>query len=576
MTDTLPENLINALKQAVTAQPNHPFLVYRSGAVLEQQSFTHFYNTVEDWAGFLQKRKVKHGERVLIVSQKNPAQIRLFYACWLLGAIAVPICETLGADEMQFIVKDCKPALVVIQDELKALDDGRFGKSLTTTFDDILEYQQNHEKTALKHLKPATADETAALIYTSGSTGNPKGVMLTHRNFMANAASASRWLDLGKNDTCLSILPYWHSFALTVEVVMPCFNHFSVAFAKDRRDFMKSISVYNPSVILVVPRIIETIRQGIEKKMQSGAGQLIKKWIAGQIRHLKNHKEQSLSLLNRPVHALLNKTVFPKIQEKLGKKFRYFVSGGAPLDQESQLFFQLLNLPVYQGYGLTESSPVISVNRTEDYRPGSCGKVLDWLTADYGGDFTFLNDQGETGRTQSGELLVKGDCVMAGYWHHQDESAKTLEGGWLHTGDMAYLDSDGFLYIDGRKGNMIVLKGGEKAHPEPIENAIKHSPLIAEAMVFGEGCKNLYAIVNLSEEAQNLDEHDLNRQIKRDLKNYTAHLPPFQQPRHFLVVPDFSTEDETLTPTLKIRRHKIKAREAEALTAFLRNQGETF
>ena len=201
--------------------------------------------------------------------------------------------------------------------------------------------------------------------------------------------------------------------------------------------------------------------------------------------------------------------------------------------------------------------------------------MLPWLLPENGGDYTFRDEHGKLGKNLHGELLVKGHCVMKGYWRHTDASSKTLSEGWLHTGDMGYVDDDGFLFVDGRQGNMIVLVGGEKLHPEHVEDAVKTSDWVTEAMVIGERCKNVYACVNVdSDLAAGLDEKTLTSRVRSEVMSTTRHLAAYQRPKDVLVLPELSVEDGTLTVTLKVRRHMVWQKCGDMINAFLRDAGE--
>ena len=191
-----------------------------------------------------------------------------------------------------------------------------------------------------------------------------------------------------------------------------------------------------------------------------------------------------------------------------------------------------------------------------------------------GGDYTFKDEEGHMGKDVHGQLLVKGTCVMKGYWNHTDASAKSFEDGWLNTGDVAY-QKEGYFFIEGRKGNMIVLIGGEKLHPEHVEDAVKNSPLITEAMVIGEKCKNVYVLANVSKDlAKGLSDDERHKKLKEEIQRTTTHLAPYQKPKDVLVLPDFTMEDSTLTATMKIRRYKIQELYGDKIEEFLKANGE--
>lgn len=573
--------LRDLLERGVEQFRDRHFLKYKTQGRVENETFEQFYESVKKWAAFLREHGVKEGHRVALISEKSSAQVRLMYATWLLGAIAVPVCEVFGHKEMEFVLKDCDPKLIIVQDKLMEKFSPNFGKIAHFSFYDLIAHTENHSDTVeIAPLKKCAVDDVAALIYTSGSTGMPKGVMLTHRNLSANALSATKSVEISNEDVCFSILPYWHSFAMTLEVITPMLAGFCVAFANDRRDFLKSMEIYNPSVILGVPRVFETMRSGILKQI-SKESSTVQKLFHNALKNAistngKSNKEAGKGgLIRRLLNRGADKLFFEKIRSKFGNRLKFFISGGAPLDMEYQHFFKALGIPVYQGYGLTESSPIISVNDAENYKFGSCGQIFDWLKPENGGDYTFLADDGTRSKDVEGELLVKGDCVMKGYWHHADASAKTLDNGWLHTGDVAYVDEDGFLFISGRKGNMIVLVGGEKLHPEHVEDALKNSTYISEAMVIGDSLKNVYACVNVPEELKTTHtEEELHLILKKEAQKHCAHLAVYQRPKAVLCVPDFNVEDGTLTATMKVRRYKIQERDGELIDKFLKTCGE--
>ena len=556
------------------------YLRYKAGSRVENETFSQFHKTVRQWAHYLYENGVREGDRVAIISEKNPGQIRAFYAIWAIGAIAVPICEVLGKPEMEFVLCDCAPKKILVHDKIVDSIKDRFGEVTYSTFDEIIDYVENHDDPTVVRTKESSIDDPSALIYTSGSTGMPKGVILTHRNLYVNATSADRGIGFDPSDTVYSMLPYWHSFALTVEVVMGMYAGFNVAFARDRRDFLKSMTLFHPTVILAVPRILETLKAGILKKIDKQTPLIQKLFKAG----LKNAEQIFGEDLGsdggwwhqKMVHSqVFDKKIFSSIRAGFGDKFKFFVGGGAPLDLEYQLFFKYLGMPVMQGYGLTESSPVISCNHPEHYRFGSSGQIFDWLDSGCGGDYTFLDDDGNMAKDIHGQLLVKGDCVMAGYWNHSDGSAKALQDGWLHTGDMGYVDKDGFLYIKGRKGNMIVLFGGEKLHPEHVEDVLKNSEIISEVMIIGEGMKNVYACINVSEDTlKNHSKEELSKMLKAELKERCSHLANYQRPKDFVLLPTLTPADGTLTATMKIRRHKVWELHGDRINAFLAQAGE--
>ena len=527
--------------------------------------------------GYLQENGIQKGDRVAMIASKCMFHPRFFYACWTIGAIAVPICETLGDKEMSFIINDSDPKVVITDKALNAKVTANANGRKTVCLDDIPDGGSRQGAAPLTGME-FSPDEIAALIYTSGSTGMPKGVMLSHRNLSANALDIPEIFQLRKQERIISLLPYWHAYALSIEIVAIMCCGVTIAIARDMKDFKKNIARYQPTAMIVVPRIIELFKASIDKKIEStpeSKRKLIDKAIYNASRIFTARPRLDGGILRIFTHhTFYDPLVFSKFRQAFGGRLRFIVCGGAPLDLELQIFFKYLGIPLLQGYGLTETSPIVSTNLKEDHLLGSIGRPFPWLLPENGGDYTFKDEEGHMGKDVHGQLLVKGTCVMKGYWNHTDASAKSFEDGWLNTGDVAY-QKEGYFFIEGRKGNMIVLIGGEKLHPEHVEDAVKNSPLITEAMVIGEKCKNVYVLANVSKDlAKGLSDDELHKKLKEEIQRTTTHLAPYQKPKDVLVLPDFTMEDSTLTATMKIRRYKIQELYGAKIEEFLKANGE--
>jgi long-chain acyl-CoA synthetase len=226
-------------------------------------------------------------------------------------------------------------------------------------------------------------------------------------------------------------------------------------------------------------------------------------------------------------------------------------------------------VPMFQGYGLTESSPVISVNSPRKHLLGSSGKLIRWLLPEGGGDYKFRAEDGSESKEIEGELLVKGVCVMSGYWRNPEKTEDTIKNGWLYTGDVGYMKDD-FLFLSGRKSNLVVLRNGEKFHPEPIEENVKNSRLINQAVAIGENKRYAYLLLNVDPAASaGLSNDELHQSLKADIEKYTAHFAKYSRPRDFLVLPEFKIEDNTLTSSLKVRRQVVWKRYFQEINEFL-------
>lgn len=559
-------NLYDILKFSANEAGEHTFLDIPHGdegrTTLSYQSTL---DKVNQQAQVLRlEYNINRGDRIAIIAPKCYEQIVLYYAIWQLGAIIVPVSEGLGSDEITFILADAEAKVIFAHEQF-------IDKVSNCTEVEVQSFSKLEQELGLyTEEAPDAYDETAALIYTSGSTGRPKGVMLSHRNLMVNGISSADKLPVTPEDRVASLLPYWHSFALSTEVVMSCFLKATLVFARDMRDFSKNLASWKPTIVMAVPRMLAMYRdqifKGIESKGETVSSIFNDCLVTGEQFFNSNGLKNPDPIL-RLKRLKQENSILKQIGLMMGGELRFFVSGGAPIAADLQDFFRDINIPVYQGYGLSESSPVISCNTPGFSRTGSSGTMLSWLDPAYGGDWTFLNSAGEKSKDFEGELLVKGDCVMQGYWKYSDTSAKTLENGWLHTGDMGKV-VDGFLYLNGRASNLIVLRGGEKVHPEHIEDLICELDEIAEVMIIGDDCKNIYALINKA------DEEIDDKLIAKKISEACSDLAIFQKPKGILSLAPFSPEDGTLTPTLKIRRKNIWKRSENEINAFLKAHKE--
>ncbi|MCM8542202.1 MAG: AMP-binding protein [Lentisphaeraceae bacterium] len=558
-------NLFQLIDHAKNLYGESVFLDCPSESGRQEITYNEFARQVDKQARFLMQFNIQKGDRVAFLTPKTHHQAYLFYAIWRINGIAVPVSESMGDSEVSFIINDADPKLVILHESLMSRKDSIAEGRQVISFDDL--YDDNNSELPENIL---TVDDTATLIYTSGSTGKPKGVMLSHRNLIVNARSSGDRLNVEQGERMLSLLPYWHSFALIAELIMMAMARGTVIFAKDRRDFAKNMASFNCSMMLVVPRMAAQFKLMLEKECEKlGHAETLNACLANANELFKTDDILSQDPSVRAVRMQMEHSFLSVLKKAFGSRFKHFIGGGAPIAQELQEFFRDIDLPVFQGYGLTETSPVISANTAENSRSGSSGKLLSWLEPENGGDYTFLDSEGNRAKDIEGELLVKGDCVMQGYWGHKDESAKSIQDGWLHTGDIGKV-VDGYMYITGRASNLLVLKGGEKVHPEHVENLIKKCPLVKEVMLIGEKCKNVYAVVNVEEN----ELEDVNAELKKQLSEATADLAPFQKPGKFLILPDFNPEDGTMTPTLKIRRKNVWQTYFKELSTFLEANNE--
>ena len=564
---------MKTLKECIlTAKEKYKEDIFVKSA-LKNYTYNEIIKDVLKWSGYLIERGIKKGDRIGIITPKSIEQLKSIYAVWMADGIIVPINENSREAELKFILEDSTPKVILTVSSLKDKIKKLYPEAEIILLEDLDGLSRS---SAYKERSETDSEDTGALIYTSGSTGNPKGVMLTHKNLISNGESIVKIKKLTTDDCLYSILPYWHSFSLAVEVIGSIMSGLSLGITENQRTFVGDIPLFKPTIVLVVPRILEMIKGSIEKQIKNAGSEAEEGYqkllqIAPLVKG--DRYDSTPNEEYRQIYDILDKRLLVKIRSVFGENFKEFISGGAALDINLQRYFGYLGLPVMQGYGLSETSPVVSVDGLEDYCYGSSGNLLKWLLDQPLGDFTFLDEIGNRGKDLKGELLLKGSCVMKGYWNHRDESAKVINDGWLHTGDIGYYKEEK-LYISGRKSNMIVLKGGENIHPEFIENELKKSDLIDDVMVIGDGCKNLYACLTVPQNYDEVHESELNILLKSEVKRLTSHLVSHQKPRDILLVPRFTIEDETYTGTMKVRRHMVNKRENEKINSFLEEVGE--
>ncbi|HEY3919383.1 MAG TPA: AMP-dependent synthetase/ligase, partial [Stellaceae bacterium] len=415
----------------------------------------------------------------------------------------------------------------------------------------IAEYRQRAAR--------VTPDQVATIIYTSGTTGEPKGVMLTHNNLSSNEETSVEPYHMGPEDVAVSFLP----LSLVYERVTAyayLFHGVPISYVERMEDLPQALLEVRPTLAAAVPRVFEKLYANILQKGHEATGlkRKIFDWAMGVARESvrwKAYGEDASYLLNFR-WGFADRIVFTKIRDGIGGRFRAFISGGGPLSREIAEFFWAVGIPVYQGYGLTETSPVVSANVPNKIKVATVGPPLDGVEVKIADD---------------GEVLVRGALVMKGYWREPEATAKTLEGGWLHTGDVGEIDRDGYIRITDRKKDFIKNSGGDMIAPARIEGALTLEPQIAQAMVFGDRRPYLVAVIVPAQDALDRakgDEAALQKTIGAVVARVNQGLANIERVRRFVLAKEaFTTANGQMTPTLKIRRHEIRAVYGAALDA---------
>ena len=570
-------------------------MLYKRGGQWHPISHAEVEARVTRLAAALSEMGVQPGDRVAILSENRPEWAIADFAALGLGALDVPIYPTLPANQIAYILEDCGARAVFVSTaqqlakiteirgglpelaHVVAFDDPG-GAAGVLRWDDVLETGRRavEEGRFADFRERALAigpDEVATLIYTSGTTGTPKGVMLTHGNLASNVAAVLQHgfhAVITRGDTVLSFLPLSHVFERMVDYVyfdVGC----TVAYAESIDAVGENLVETSPQVAVSVPRLFEKIYTRVTGA--TGAKKLIVGWargVGGRAADLKlAGREPSGALALQ--YRIADKLVFGKLRARTGGGLRAFVSGGAPLSADIARFFHAAGLPVYEGYGLTETSPVIAVNKPGKVRLGTVGPVVPGVEVAIA--------------EGSGEILTRGHHVMKGYWNNPDATAEVIDAdGWFHTGDIGHVDSDGFLHITDRLKNLLVTAGGKNIAPQPMENVAATSPYVAQVVMIGD--RRAFPSFLVVPDFENLNawakQHGIATGDRRALcreprvvelleKETTGRLGEFARyevPKKILLLPEeFTIDNGMLTPTLKVKRKAVEKTYAEEIEA---------
>jgi long-chain acyl-CoA synthetase len=551
-------------------------VMFKHGSAWQIISSRQLYGYVVALARVLRQWGVQKGDRVAILAENRPEWMITDFACVNTGIVDVPIYATLTADQTLYLLQNSRAKVVFVStlEQLRKVQSIKAKTSLEkiVVMDDIAEVNVIPMWSLIKdapldrdaqfdqQAHQITPDDLATLIYTSGTTGTSKGVMLSHGNLTACAVMASQQTQWTPDDVYLSFLPLSHVTARHVDYV--CYlEGVSLAYCAVFDQLPQMLKEVRPSIIVAVPRVYEKVRQEAERRVGHGLKRKIFDWAlhVGEKHKLEVGRGETPK---SPAWKLADRLVYSRIRGGFGGRSKAYFSGGAPLGKDMAEWFCAMGIPVMEGYGLTETSPTLSVNRPGAFKIGSVGKVNAGL------QLKIAND---------GEILVKGPTVFKGYWEMPEETRASFVDGWFKTGDIGELDSDGFLSITDRKKDLIKTSGGKFIAPQPIENALKANVLVAQAAVIGDTRK--YASVIISPHFPLLEDwarangvtfnsrqelvasgkvRDLYKGIVEDLNKKLAH---FETIKKIVVVPDeFTVATGEITPTLKLKRRVIEAK----------------
>jgi long-chain acyl-CoA synthetase len=554
-------------------------------------TYGRFAQLVDDLRGGLEQLGVGPGDRVAVISDNRPEWAIGAYAVYTLGASYVPMYEVQQPAEWQYILQDCGAKLVFVANEridaqvraargaLPRLEHivRFFGSDADPESIDAL-YRRGAQSPAPR-VQPAPSD-MAGLIYTSGTTGRPKGVMLSHANLAGNVNAAHELFPMRPYDRSLSFLSWAHSFGQVVELHSLYSRGASMGIAESREKILDNFAEVRPTLFFSVPQVFKRFYDRVQQRIrEAGAAKrlLFERGLrvaaARKVLAAKGRRR----LLLEAQHRFFDKVVFSEVRARFGGRLEYAFSGGAAIAREVAEFIDNLGITVYEGYGLTETSPIATANYPGNRKIGSVGKPIPGTRVEV--------DRTISGDALQGEVVVYGHNVMLGYYNLPEENAKafTSDGGF-RTGDMGYLDEDGYLWLTGRIKEQYKLENGRYVAPVPIEQALALSPFILNAMVYGENRAWNVAIVVANTaalrkwaEGRGLDatstsgllqQPEVRRLYREEIDRCSSGMKPYERPRQFLLVEeDFTPANDQLTPSLKVKRRSVLERYAQAVEA---------
>lgn len=534
------------------------------------------YRNVAAIARTLLSWGIASGDRVAILSENRPEWMTADFACQLIGAVSVPVYSTLTAEQTSFILQDAGCRIVFLSSEhqlrkVQSIQPQTRVEKLVVM--DAVETAHAFSMAGLVHDAPVTRDpdldalaraispdDLATIIYTSGTTGTPKGVMLTHSNMASNIEFSLKGFDLGDEQVSVSFLPLSHVTARHVDFAM-LFNGVTLAYCPFVDQLPQALLEVRPSVFVSVPRVYEKVHSQADLKARGFPKELVYRWALAVGRAYEPEILAGKTPTSR-VWKLANKLVYSKIRQGMGGRGQIFISGGAPLGRELAEWFALVGIRIHEGYGLTETSPVIAVNNPGAHKLGTVGKPLGNVQVKIADD---------------GEILVRGPSVFKGYWKRPDETANAFVDGWFKTGDIGNLDADGFLSVTDRKKDLIKTSGGKFIAPQPIENSLKHNALVAEAIIIGD--KRKFPAVLIAPYFPLLEDwtraNEVSFSSRQDLianpkvqalydgivEELNRNLARFEKlKRVILISEELSAAEGTLTHTMKVRRRAVEER----------------
>jgi long-chain acyl-CoA synthetase len=573
---------LNDILPAICKKPRERVMLQREVSGWVPISSAQIYRSIVGVARALESWGIGHGDRVAILSENRPEWTITDFAALALGAVTVPIYSTQTAEQTSYILNDSGARVIAVstKSQLEKLLTIRQHTPVERIM--VMDAVENEHAVRMSELMlqgPASLDpkigdpnlearlrmigpdDLATIIYTSGTTGTPKGVMLTHGNMASNISSSMEGFGFGsKEEVSLSFLPLSHVTARHVDFAL-LYRGVVLAYCPDIAHLARALAEVRPNIFIAVPRVYEKIRQQVIFKTRGFPRNAIYRWALSVGRA---HREETLAGI-RPATLrmkIADWLVFSKVRAGMGGEAEEFISGGAPLGRELAEWYADIGIPIHEGYGLTETSPVIAVNTPQVHKLGTVGKPVHNV---------------EVRIADDGEVLVRGPSVFKGYWNHPEETREAFIDGWFKTGDIGEIDDEGYLSITDRKKDLIKTSGGKFIAPQPIENSLKLNPLIGTAVVIGDRRK--FPAVLIAPQFPVLEDWARANHIDFDsrqalvanarvqalyegvIEELNQNLARYEKIKRVLLVSEeFSEADGTMTHTFKVRRRGIEER----------------
>ncbi len=563
-------HLLQPIMRWAEQAPDRPIVSFRRGEEFVDVSAADFYARIRALAKGLIASGVDPGDRVVLMSHTRLEWLVIDYAVLAAGGVTVPVYETSSSEQLEWILSDSGAVLAFVETPAMRTSYEEVHTHATACRDAFVIDEGGIEEMTGRgrdvddavldeRINSITADRIATIVYTSGTTGRPKGCIQTHGNLCTNVGQnlgAVRSM-LTDDETTLVFLPLAHT--LTKAIALVCMEWgVKLAFATGLPELQEELPLVRPTLMVAVPRVFEKVFNGAQHKATAeGHGKVFDKAEQVAIRWSEDHAAGHFRPFTSAEHAVLDRLVYQKLRAVFGGRLRFAFSGGGPLGERLTHFYNGIGVKIFEGYGLTETSPTLTINSAEAWKPGTVGRPLAGTTIRIADD---------------GEILAKGPQVFQGYWNAQAATAETFDAdGWFRTGDIGQLDSDGFLRITGRKKELIVTAAGKNVAPAPLEDRLRAHPLISQAVVVGDQRPFIAAMLAVDEEALQVwaTDHGLGRldvpqllageELRIDLQaavdGANASVSKAESIRKFAILPhDLTIEAGELTVTLKVRR----------------------